>query len=86
MIRVKTREEILVAPYLFQRDIERALGIPQEQARIIFRKAKQIDREAGIAEISPRKVRRASVEKACGIRFEMLGKPIEKKAARGRAA
>ena len=72
VIRVKTVEDAILAPYIFQKDIERVLGIPRPQARVLFLKAKQIDREAGIVEISPRKVRRAAVEKAAGIRFETL--------------
>ena len=81
MIRVKDKEAALTAPYIFQVDIERALDVSRQQARAIFARAKEIDREAGIVEISPRKVRRAAVEKATGIRFDKLLRTEKEKAA-----
>lgn len=72
MIVPKDREQALTAPYIFQADIERALGVSRRQAAAIFRRAKEIDHEAGVIDISPRKVRRKAVELATGISFDRL--------------
>lgn len=80
--RAKTREEALTASYLFQKDIERALGISKDHAKAIFRKAKQIDHEGGF-DFSPRKVRRLAVEQASGIRFDRILRTEKEKAEKG---
>ena len=82
-IRVKSVEEILASPYVRRTDIERALDIPTRQAGIIFTAAKKHEQERGLVEVSPRKVRRESVEKVTGISFSRIAK---EKAAAGSAA
>ena len=82
-IRVKSVEEILASPYVRRTDIERALDIPTRQAAIIFTAAKKHEQERGFVEVSPRKVRRESVEKVTGISFSRL---LKEKAAAGSAA
>ena len=82
-VRVKSIEQILLSPYIRQKDIERALQIEQRQAAKVFRAAKQDEKDRGLVEVSPRKVRRESVEKVTGISFSRLAK---EKAAAGSAA
>lgn len=82
-VKIKPVEEILGSPYLRTKDIERALGIPSRQAAIIFAAAKKHDNDRGLVEVSPRKVRRESVEKVTGIAFSRIAK--EKAAARSAA-
>lgn len=81
-IRVKSVEEILASPYVRQKDIERALDLPARQAALIYRAAKKHETERGFVEVSPRKVRRESVEKVTGISFSRL---LNEKAAAGSA-
>lgn len=82
-IRVKSVEEILLSPYVRQKDIQRVLGIETRQAAKVFRAAKKDEQDRGLVEVSPRKVRRESVEKVTGISFSRLAK---EKAAAGSAA
>ena len=82
-VKIKSVEEILASPYLRQKDIERALGIPTRQAAAVFAAAKKHDNDRGLVEVSPRKVRRESVEKVTGISFSRIAK--EKAAARSAA-
>lgn len=82
-IKIKSVEEILVSPYVRQKDIERALDIPTRQAGLVFAAAKKHEQERGFIEVGPRKVRRESVEKVTGISFSRLAK---EKAAAGSAA
>lgn len=82
-IKIKSVEEILASPYVRQTEIERALQIEQRQAAKVFRAAKKHEQERGFVEVSPRKVRRESVEKVTGISFSRIAK---EKAAAGSAA
>lgn len=81
--RTKSIEDILFSPYVKQKDIQRALQIEHRQAARVFQAAKKHEQERGLVEISPRKVRRESVEKVTGISFSRLAK---EKAAAGSAA
>lgn len=74
MIKRKSVEEILLSPYVRQKDIERALSIETRQAAKVFRAAKQDEHDRGLVEVSPRKVRRESVEKVTGISFARIAK------------
>lgn len=74
MIKRKSVEEILLSPYVRQKDIERALSIETRQAAKVFRAAKQDEHDRGLVEVSPRKVRRESVEKVTGISFSRIAK------------
>lgn len=82
-IKIKSVEEIFASPYVRQKDIERALDLPTRQAALIFRAAKKNETERGFVEVSPRKVRRESVEKVTGLSFSRIAK---EKAAAGSAA
>ena len=74
MIKRKSVEDILLSPYVRQKDIERALDIETRQAARVFRAAKQDEHDRGLVEVSPRKVRRESVEKVTGISFSRIAK------------
>lgn len=82
-VRVKSIEQILLSPYVRQKDIQRVLDIEQRQAAKVFRAAKKDEQDRGLVEVSPRKVRRESVEKVTGISFSRIAK---EKAAAGSAA
>lgn len=82
-VRVKSIEQILLSPYVRQKDIQRVLDIEQRQAAKVFRAAKKDEQDRGLVEVSPRKVRRESVEKVTGISFSRIAK---EKATAGSAA
>lgn len=73
-VRVKSIEQILLSPYVRQKDIQRVLDIEQRQAAKVFRAAKKDEKDRGLVEVSPRKVRRESVEKVTGISFSRIAK------------
>lgn len=76
--RVKTREQLLSAPYLSTVEIGRLLDIPYRQAKKIFTVSMKIDQEQ-LKElmIFDNKVRFKTVMKVSGNDFNLLAKQIK---------
>ena len=78
MQRIRTREECLTLPYLKKSDLCIALNITSEEASVIFRASKKLEKDNGVLEVSSAKIARETAEHVTRKSFDRILATLKK--------